>query len=243
MKQDETQLFEAFWDFVRRAEADIAINGHKGCPPPDPVGDPWDDEFAAAYKAITPFLRRLQKKQVFPPPPGMPWRATPIATDTAHQALMEFLNPTKEVYGHPGVLETPEYLAIKTAAMEERRLRAEARANAAKQPKTPRPSTKDKAQVLIAFLVNHHLHQKSGPVKTPLTQEQISNALTEAMGKGWSQPTIHRLMNHVFREGGSTEYEQLCVSGAVVKRGILKRYEDGTADIDAIVDDEDDQDD
>ena len=240
MKQDETQLFEAFWDFVRRAEADIAINGHKGCPPPDPVGDPWDDEFAAAYKAITPFLRRLQKKQVFPPPLGMPWRAKPIATDTAHQALMEFLNPTKEVFGHPGVLETSEYLAIKAAAIEERRLRAEIREQAAKKPKAPRSSTKSKAQLLIAFLVSYHLHQKSGPVTAPLTQKQISKTMTETMGKGWSQPRVHDLIEQVFRKGGMAEYKRVCLSGAIIRKGILKRYEDGTADIDAIVEDEED---
>lgn len=236
MKQDETQLFEAYWDFVRRAEADIAINGHKGCPPPDPVGDPWDDEFAAAYKAITPFLRRLRKRLVFPPPPGMPWRATPITTDTAHQALMEFLNPTKEVYGHPGVLETPEYLAIWAAAIEERRLRAEVREQAAKKPRVPRESSKDKLRILIPFLLDHH--RKHGT--EPLTVDEISERLTKIMGDGWSQPSVSRAVIDLFPDGGMAEYRRLCVSGAIVKKGILKRYEDGTADVDAIVEDEED---
>jgi uncharacterized protein YneF (UPF0154 family) len=240
MKPSEKQLFETFWDHVRRAETDVDLNGHKGCPPPDPIGDPWDDEFAAAFDAIKPFLRQFRREHVFPPPLGMRWRREPMVVESAHQALMWFLNPPHEVYGHPGVLDSPEYLAIKAAAMEERRLRAEAREQASRKPKTPRSSTKTKAQVLIAFLVNHHLLQKSGPDKTPLSQEQISDALTQAMGKGWSQPRIHDLMEQVFKNGGMDEYKSICRSGAILKRGILKRYEDGTADIDAIVEDEQD---
>ena len=237
MNLDETQRFESFWDYVRRAEADIAINGHKGCPPPDPVGDPWDDDFAAAYEAIKPFLRRLRQEHVFLPPSGMTWRPAPLCTDTAHQALMWFLNPPKEVYGHPGLLESPEYLAIKTTAMEERRLRAEARADAAKQPKTPRGPTKDKLRILIPFLLVHH--EKHG-VK-PLTVTEIAESLTKDVGAGWSQPSVSRAMGLLFPEGGMAHYERLCLSGAILKKGILKRYADGTADVDAIVEDEDDQ--
>ncbi len=235
MKHDEKQLFEAFWDHVRRAEADIAVNGHKGCPPPDPVGDPWDDDFAAAYEAVRPFFRHLRKEHVFVPPLGMTWRATPMTTETAHQALMWFLNPPKEVYGHTGVLDSPEYLAIKAAAMEERRLRAEAKEEAVKKPKVSRDSTKDKLRILIPFLLDQH--KKHGI--EPLTVTQISERLIRLVGDGWSQPSVSRAMEELYPDGGMAEYRRLCISGAILKKGILKRYEDGTADVDAIVDDDD----
>ena len=240
MKPDEKQLFEAFWDHVRRAEADIAVNGHKGCPPPDPVGDPWDDDFEAAYEAIRPFFRHLRKEHVFVPPLGMTWRATPMTTETAHQALMWFLNPPKEVYGHPGVLDTPEYLAIKAAAMEERRLRHEARQKASEQPVTARLGTEKKARLLLSFLRSDLRSRGEGGSVEPLTQEQISDAMTKKLGAGWSQPTIHRLMEFLFPYGGMNEYVRHCGLGEINQDGILNRNDDGTTDVDAISYDDDD---
>jgi len=46
-------------------------------------------------------------------------------------------------------------------------------------------------------------------------------------------------MEELYPDGGMAEYRRLCISGAILKKGILKRYEDGTADVDAIVDDDD----
>ena len=45
-------------------------------------------------------------------------------------------------------------------------------------------------------------------------------------------------MKQVFKNDGMDEYKSLCRSGAILKRGILKKYEDGTADVDAIVEDD-----
>ncbi len=235
MANNEKLLFETFWEHVRKSEIDIRLNGHEGCPPPEWLADPWDDDFAAAYEAIRPFLRHLRKDNVFLPPPGMTWRPTPLITETAHQALMWFLNPTKQVYGHPDVLDSPEYRAIKAAAMEERQLRSVAKAEAARKPKASKDKTKDKNRILIPFLLDHH--KKHG--KEPLTVTEISARMTALVGGGWSQPSVSRAMLGLYKEGMS-EYRRLCVSGAILKKGILKRYEDGSADVDAIVEDEQD---
>lgn len=215
----------------------------KGARPPNPVGDPWDDEFAAAYEAVKPFLRRLRREYVFVPPLGMTWRPVPLRTETAHQALMWFLNPTKEVYGHPRVIETPEYLAIKASAMEERRLRHEARQKASEQPVTVRLATEKKARLLLSFLRSDLRGRGEGGSVEPLTQAEISDAMTKKLGEGWSQPTIHRLMEFLYPDGGMNEYVRLCGLGEINQNGILNRNDDGTTDVDALSFDEGELDD
>lgn len=243
MNPEEVRQFDAFWEHVRKAEMDIAVNGHKGCPPPDQLGDDWDEAFAAAYQAVRKFLRRLRKERLYIPPPGMPWRPKPYAADTAHQALMEFLNPPQEAYGHPGVLDTPEYLAIKAAAVEELRLRKDSRdqAEAEHVRVSPQSRTKAKLTMLLAVLTRHHFPSDQGEVTAPLLWHEIKKIIEQTTGKGWSQATISRYIRLLYKKGGMREYTQLCLSKAVVRKdGFLKKYEDGSISVDALVDDADD---
>jgi len=44
-------------------------------------------------------------------------------------------------------------------------------------------------------------------------------------------------MKLLFKKGGMREYSRLCLARAIVHRnGILKKYEDGSTSVDAIVD-------
>lgn len=108
MTQEETRAFTAFWDHVRRAEADVRQNWYRGHPTPDAIGNPWDEEFAKAYEAIHPALEPFVQTRMVIVPPDIPL-LNPYSADIWHQALMFFLNPPHQIYGSEKAFRSPEY--------------------------------------------------------------------------------------------------------------------------------------
>jgi len=234
---NEPQLFEEFWDHVRRAESDIELYGHLGSPPPDDYGDPGDSDFTESYERIKPLLRPKQAKYLFVPPEGLWWRRIPFESKTAHEGLMWFLNPTKEVYGSPGVLQTSEYRALKKAAMEEWRLLKRLRAEAIQRQRIGGPLG-TKLYVIWSIIRSHHLPKRGEPTSTPMTHQQISKAASPGGERGWSQPTIFRLMNELFPNGGTAGYRDVCKSGAILRKGFINKLADGSSLVDAAIDED-----
>lgn len=202
MNTEEVRLFDVFWDHVRKAEMDILVNGHKGCPPCE-SGDPWDEDFATACQDIKKFLGRCSKTDMYFPPPDMTWRPRPYAADTAHQALMDFLNPPQEVYGHPGVLDSPEYRAIKAAAVEELQHRKVSREQSKDKHMNRRlgKSIKDKRILMVATLHFHHFKSDKYNVIEPISIREIREFISKEKDKDWSQPSITRVMKLLFKDG------------------------------------------
>ncbi len=240
MKPDELQAFEAFWDFVRRAELDVRENNHRGHPPPDVASDPWDQDFADAYTAIRRFLAKFRRKRAFFPPPGVPLRPTPFEAETAHEALMFFLNKPDELYGSAKALASKEYLDLKGEAMEERRLRQAFKEGLAKnrvRAAVIKKKTQADLLVFISFLAKHHFPARGEPVCEPLTQEDIMKALD------WPQARVSRCFRRWFKSNrGMSTYRRHCRTGEI-KRGFLKKYEDGDLKIEAYLASDDGNDD
>jgi len=111
--------FEDFWSHVRDAEHSIRDWDR----PPLQRGEAayyWDERFAAAYDAVAPLLQPLAQKRMFVTPPSVP-ELSPFSAETAHQALMFFLNPPQALFGYPSALDSPEYRQIKREAQDELR--------------------------------------------------------------------------------------------------------------------------
>jgi hypothetical protein len=243
MKPDELQAFGRFWDFVRRAELDLREHSHRGHPPPDVDSEPWDQDFADAYTAIRRFLAKFRQKRTFFPPLRIPLRSTPYEAETAHEALMVFLNKPDQLYGSAKALDSKEYLDIKAEAMEERRLRQAFKEELAK--KRVRAAVIKEAQsdllVFVSFLAEHHFPARGEPVAEPLTQKKIGKALN------WAQARVSRCFRRWFKSNrGMSVYRRHCQTGEIT-RGFLKKYNDGDISIEAYlerdeVNDEDDED-
>ncbi|NLX97851.1 MAG: hypothetical protein GXY83_16935 [Rhodopirellula sp.] len=229
-------VFEVFWDHIRRAEQDVRRNGHLGRLPPDCSNDPWDADFAAAYEAVKRYLRKFRRDRFFPVPAGLAFRSGPIQAESAHQALMYFLNKPDELHGEVGVLDSTEYVAIKAEAIKELELRDKARRP---RLKTDAPVSSQDARMLAsltmlqAFVMEHHFPAGGNVVCEPLTLKQIVAKF------GWSQSTATRRMKKLFprKEKGDPEgmaaYNKL-FAGEAPTRGYLQAFKDGTLDVEAI---------
>lgn len=104
-----------FQTFTKNAEISIRENYGRGRIPPDWCGDDWDDEFAAAYDAIRPYLP-LVREEYYQPPHGTAYRSYLFKAENPVQALMFLLNPVNEAFGETGYLEAAEYEEIKAKA-------------------------------------------------------------------------------------------------------------------------------
>jgi hypothetical protein len=117
--QDFIHDFDEFWERVGKAEVDIRLNAHLGRLPPCCIGDPWDEDFAASYKRIRPLLLKFRRHRFFSVPAGLMFFPGPLRAETAHQAIMFYLNPPRELYGEAHALDSQEYIEMKREAMEE----------------------------------------------------------------------------------------------------------------------------
>ena len=223
------EAFSRFWNFVDRAEQDIWQNGHRGRLPPDCHGDPWDDEFAAAYESVVPLLKKFQQERFFEVPVGLALFSGPLQAETAHQALMFFLNPSKELYGEKGPLDSPQYLAIKDAAMKEISDKDKARISGALK-KRPSSSARLASELieLRAFIFDHHFPKDGGVRTTTLTSKEIESHFN------WSQPTVSRKMGKIFQSDKGMKVYGVVFGTHTSDAGYCKRLEDLTLSVDAI---------
>lgn len=224
-----TRDLEEFWVHVANAEQDVREYGHRGRLPPDWHGDLWSDELSNAYDAISPYLRKVQKDRFFRVPNGLAFRTVPIKAETAHQALMYFLNPPEELHGEPGVLESVEYKQLKSEAMAELHQLDGAREVRNDRPSSTRSAKKRSELVeLRAVLLDHHF-----PKKLPFRENTLSSKEIE-MHLGWSQPKVSKRMGVLFctREGMAA-YAAVFSSGSTPK-GFRKRFDDSTIGVEAL---------
>ncbi len=221
--------FDKFWNFVAKAEQDIQQNGHLGRMPPDSHDDPWDDEFAAAYDVVEPQLQKFRETRFFKVPAGLAFVPGPFTAETAHQALMFFLNPSTQLYGELGVLDTPEYLAIKESAMQELQNRDEARISVVSE-KRPSLSARMASELieLRAFIFDHHLPKGGRVQTTTLTSKEIESHF------GWSQSKVSKKMSKLFKSNrGMSAYG--AVFGTHTPDDVVhNRLEDSTLSVDVI---------
>jgi hypothetical protein len=225
-------VFDTFWDHVQRAEQDVWENGHRGPLPPICSGDPWDEEFAAAYEEIQPYLRRFKRDRFFPVPAGLPFRPRPIRAETAHQAIMFFLNKPDELYGDIKALDSPEYLAIKEEAKEELKQRDKSR-------RVPRRTKDLKCSIsakirselieLRGYLWEYHFPLNGDHVLKPLTIRELKAEF------GWSQSTVTRRMQDFFHCNAAMAAYARLFHRETTKAGYIRRFEDRTLSIEAIM--------
>jgi hypothetical protein len=221
--------FDNFWAFVSKAEHDIRQNGHLGRMPPDSHDDPVDDAFAAAYETIQPHLKKFRRERYFTIPVGLALASRPFSAETAHQALMFFLDPPKDLYGEKGVLDSPEYLAIKESAMQELQKRDEARISVASK-KRPSMSARMASELieLRAFLFDHHFPEGCRDRTTTLTSKEIQAHL------GWNQSKVSKTMSKLFKSNKSMSHYGAVFGTHTSDAGFKPRLEDSVLSVEAI---------
>jgi hypothetical protein len=221
--------FDVFWDYVRQAEEDIETH-RGGRLPPICHGDPWNDDFAYAYDAIQRYLGKFRCRRFFVVPVGLPFRGRPIQAETAHQALMYFLNPSRELYGDAQALSSPEYLAIKKEALEELAHRNKSRKPRWKRKETPCSVSSrilGELATLRGYIFGHHFPPGGGFNGKTLTGEEIAKAFN------WSQTTASRRMQVLLkRDDGMAAYNAI-FDIEMPPEGYRRRLEDGTIDVEA----------
>lgn len=223
--------FDVFWDHVRGAEEDVRKNRDRGRLPPICHGDPWDEDFAHAYTLIRPNLRKFREDRFFAVPAGLAFRTGPLRAETAHQALMFFLNPPAELYGEAQPLDSQEYRVIKKAAMDELERRDKQRL-APWKPKRQLCSSKSRIlgeiSTLKGVLKDHHFPEGKDVVLTPLTLEEIQAKF------GWSQATATRRMQKLFKWKDAMAAYTEVFSRNLTHSGYLKKFNDDTLNAEAI---------
>lgn len=221
---------DGFWRQVSAAEQHVNQNSHRGLCPPCCYGDPWNEEFAEAYAKLRPWLKLFRSNRIYPVPPGIMYRPSPIQAESASQALMFFLNPPKQLEGCPGVLETNEYLAMKSDAIQELD-DADKRRRKKRSPKKPYSrSSRRRAQLLElrALLINHHFPENDEFSGRCLTGKEIGKALN------CSQSTASRLMSLLFQRKDGMEAYNKVFSTDRTPRGYLRQFDDDTLSVEAI---------
>ncbi len=218
--------FDTYSNHIVRNERDVRENGHRGRLPPICFGDPWDEDFAAAYQALSPYLSKVCKVRYFAVPPGLAFHATPIKAETACEALMIFLNPPEELHGEPGVLDSTEYKALKAAAMAELTGLARSK-NATDRQKTELPTRNrkpkdplalsDNGTVLLAYLMKSHQCNTAEPIYTPVGNQEFIAEQLSTRAKEWNQSGVSRAMDELLSDirgfdhlGAMTRYRRLC---------------------------------
>lgn len=204
--QDFVRDFDDFWGRVEKAEFDIRQNAHLGRLPPYCIGDPWDEDFAASYKRIRSLLKKFRRHRYYSVPPGLMFAPVPLKTETAHEAIMHFLNPPKELYGDAHALDSREYTEMKREAMAELSDRDTTRLKRLVKPKTSSvTASKDIPPwdlLVFELLKLHHKIESDTPVYEPYgTQDRIASAFRKEQSRSTvSQPTISRAIGNLFDE-------------------------------------------
>lgn len=222
-----SEAFEKFWMYVERAERQVRENEHRGRLPPICQGDPWDEGFAAAYERLVPYLRKFRKERFYPVQSGLAFRAAPIAAQTAHQALMFFLNPPDELFGETGVLDASEYSVIKAAAIAELQDRDTMRMNRNDRRKklvsrrrqgVNEGEFSDAAFCLLAFLMRQHGCNADVASFEAVEQSEIADVL-RGEDAPWYQSKVSRAMAELMQAIDSRDqrkamvrYRRLCES-------------------------------
>ena len=224
-----TKEFEYFWSHVANAERDIRENGHLGRLSPICFGDPWDEDFAAALQAIIPHFRKFRKMRFYFIPVGLMFRPSPIMADSAHEALMFFLNSPSELYGEKGVLDSAEYLTIKAAAMAElQELSAASIAPTRTSSCSRSARRRSELTDLRGLLLDHHL-----PEGKPFQIRTLTSAEIEAHFS-WSQSKVSRRMSELFKNRNGMKAYGAVFGTHTTPRGFRSRFENETLTIQAI---------
>lgn len=224
-----TNAVNLFWSFVATFELDIRQNGHRGRMPPCCLDDPWDEEFAQAYELLAQHLKRFRRLRYFKVPAGLAFFQLPLWAETAHQALMFFLNPAFGLYGEMGVLDSPEYIAIKEAAMAELEQHQAAQLKAKAKPKCSKDS-----RILVELIeLKGHLRddliRRNGKAHwNPLGLKDIQNHF------GWSQATATRRMQSLFQTADAMDAYNEVFRETEPPSGYLKKLDDTTLNVDAL---------
>ena len=221
---------EVYWDFARRAKLSIRENCHKGRIPPDCGGDYWDEDFAKAYDDIKPFLRKNRKGCFWATAAGLAFFSGPIKAETAHQALMFYLNAPEKLYGERDALESPEFIAIESAASNElMQVEKSRHLKVAKKPYSPSAKKRTELIELRAFIMDRHFPFHGNTVElSPCKAKDIMKEF------GWSQSKVSRYMSIIFKNKSGMRAYAAVFNTDTTPRGYKKRFENGTTSVEAI---------
>lgn len=234
MNDEQLKHFVEFWRIIDLNERHVRQYGHVGWHPGRRDG--WDEQLGRAYEAIRLHLASLRRPFLVATPAEAKG-LNPFDAETAHQALMFFLNPPENLFGQIWILTSSEYHRIKQQALAEfERLQTSPREpkksaslspcvrNPAERPPRNNRRYHDSLQ-LQAFLLARDCPHESDFVPEPLSQGEI------ARGLRWDQPRVSRAMQALFKKGGMKEYKARLSTGML--RGFLKRLADGRTDVEA----------
>ncbi len=237
--------FDEFWNRIKATEDFICENAYRIHTHPQCFGEKWSEDFAESYAQISHALKKLRTPRFFPVPKDLKFCTCPISAETAHQALMFFLNPQEDVCGEADALNSREYKAIKRQAEEElgqlQELNDSRLQRLAKPKETPRgeKNSFEFERAVFYVLVMHHRENPEGPVNDPFkSQRDITDRLKKYQSEmnatnprdkkvklPTSQPTVSRamttLLGRVKDRCGDMEtmmrYRKLCAAGQIVQ--------------------------
>jgi hypothetical protein len=155
----------------------------------------------------------------------------PLRAETAHQAIMFYLNPPRELYGEAHALDSQEYIEMKREAMEELQDRDIARLKRSMKRSAPKALDSEAPPPLEAPDI--HKIDSDTPVDEPFgTQRQIIDVFRNERSQSTvSQPTISRAIGKLFDESINglshlepmSRYKRLCDEKLICK--YLRRIE------------------
>ena len=146
---------------------------------------------------------------------------------------MFFLNKPEELHGEVGVLDSHEYLAIKTEAMTEleQRDRSRRAPSIAKDlPCSPSAKVLGEIATLKGALWEYHFRSEGEVVLAPLSLAEIRIKFFPR----WSQSTATRRMQKLFKRKDATAAYSAMFARDATPQGYCRRFENGTVDVEAI---------
>lgn len=223
-----TDAFDDFWHVIRRNEDYLMTYGQHHC-------SDWNEkshrDLVDAYRQVQHILAPVSRHRMFDGPGDV----DRFSCNNYHEALIEVLNPPEQWFRQLWVLNSPEYLALKSGAQaeEDTVLRAEvlvqAESEKRNQIKSRKPRSKPKVDELFGqskllvlnWLLRFHGNTSGNPSNNFLTGTEIAQRMTEE-GTRISQPTVSRAITALMEEvemlrhlRGTKKYERLCDTGEI----------------------------
>lgn len=189
MKRQQREWFQSYWRHVSGGENYVRTYGARGWAPDCREAEPFH-ELIAAFEAIKPLLNRVARPRMFWTPPMARGHA-PFMANTAHEAIVFFLSPLENLFGHVGALESPEYRLMKEEAYSEgRAIQAGSRGTHRQKGKmTPRLKRKVDEVILCDHLYMRHFGDGRVKLTEPMSMRQMARELD-----GWNYSRVRRLL-------------------------------------------------
>ncbi|QDT29913.1 hypothetical protein Enr10x_52700 [Gimesia panareensis] len=216
-----TDAFDNYWSEIRLSEDYLKTYGHNEC---FDYEDRSHSSLVYANREVQKHLKSVSQLRMF----DGPGENERFSAQNFHEALIDVLNPPERWFRQFWVLNSPEYLALKSGAKNDEDLvlhelnskTAKPHSDPEVKKKRSAPAGKERfgqnTMLLLHFLLSHHGCNSDNPNNSYLSQSQITKKINEE-GIKISQPTVSRSLDSLMREApsfgrlnGAKKYKLLC---------------------------------